>query len=112
MVENAVLKDTNVKLVEVQTNNNLLTCHVVFTDEFINSSNEETINQELKNIQDLIYEDIQDVDFVPSQFKVRKNFPYAKSGKRDINEIKNEMDGFIQIGKYQKSNKKLIKKYR
>ena len=111
-IENAVLKDSNVKLVEVQTNNNLLTCHVVFTDEFMKICNEETITQELKNIQDLIYEDIQDVDFVPSQFKVRKNFPYAKSGKRDINEIKNEMDGFIQIGKYQKSNKKLIKKYR
>ncbi len=74
--------------------------------------NEETITQELKNIQDLIYEDIQDADFVPSQFKVRENFPYAKSGKRDINEIKNETDGFIEVGEYQKSNKELIKKYR
>ena len=111
-IENAVLKDSNVKLVEVQTNNNLLTCHVVFTDEFMKICNEETITQELKNIQDLIYEDIQDADFVPSQFKVRENFPYAKSGKRDINEIKNETDGFIEVGEYQKSNKELIKKYR
>ena len=36
---------------------------------------------------------------VPHIFKIRKSFPYAKSGKRDVSKIKEEKDGFILIEK-------------
>ena len=30
-------------------------------------------------------------------FKIRKDFPYAKSGKRDIQKLQSETDGFIYL---------------
>ena len=96
-VENAILKNKNVKLCDVIMNNNLLTAHIVFNENFISDANSDDINKELKMIQELIYEDLRDYDFVPINFKIRESFPYAKSGKRDVQAMKNETDGFITL---------------
>ena len=43
---------------------------------------------------------------VPTIFKVRKEFPSAKSGKRDILKIQAETDGFVEFPKYKSNSKK------
>ena len=73
-----------------------LVAHVIL-DESIDSTNSESI---LKEIQEKIFEATHNINMVPSIFKIRKEFPYAKSGKRDINKIKSETDGFIYIHNY------------
>ena len=60
----------------------------------------------LEDIQKHIYDTFGDVDYVPYIFKIRKSFPYAPSGKRDVNKMKNETDGFIEINKYTVETKK------
>lgn len=79
-------------------NNNCdqLVAHIIL-DESIEQSNNENI---LKEIQNKIYEVTQNINMIPSIFKIRKEFPYAKSGKRDINKIKSETDGFIYVDSY------------
>ena len=43
---------------------------------------------------------------VPCRFKIRNSFPYAKSGKRDVEKMKQEKDGFIVIDKLKKDKQK------
>lgn len=99
-VENAIMKDENVKLCDVIINNDLLTAHIVFNQEFKQTLNSDSLEAELKRIQQLIYEELQDEEFVPFAFKIRDSFPYAKSGKRDVLSMKVETDGFMIIDKY------------
>ena len=109
-IESAVLQDKNVKLCDVLMNNSLLTVHIVFSDEFKQTLSEDIISEELKHIQELIYNKMKDVELVPYSFKIREEFPSAKSGKRDIKKMKEETDGFIYIDKYEENVKKLLKK--
>lgn len=108
-IENGIMKSSKVKMCDVIENSGLLTVHIVFNDDVL----DEDIYEELYNIQQNIYEEIKDIDLVPYQFKIRKEFPYAKSGKRDIEKMKHEKDGFIIIDSYspeKKANKKVLKK--
>lgn len=77
----------------------VLAAHIIFEDDIDLevSSSSEKLNQILLDIQNRIYEEFKDFDMVPKVFKIRKNFPYAKSGKRDISKIKSETDGFIYL---------------
>lgn len=109
-IEKSIIKDKNVKLCDVIMNNGLLTAHIVFNEEFIRNANDDIINNELENIQVLIYDDIQDESLVPYSFKIREDFPYAKSGKRDVFKMLEETDGFIIMKRYNSNNKELIKK--
>lgn len=108
-VEKAIMKDENVKLCDVIINNDLLTAHIVFNQEFKQTLNSDSLEAELKRIQQLIYEELQDEEFVPFAFKIRDSFPYAKSGKRDILSMKSETDGFMIIDKYCAKIKRLSK---
>ncbi len=102
-VEKGIMKNHNVKMCDVIKNNDLLTAHIVFEDGF---AYEDDLYEELYKIQELIFEEIKDEDLVPYQFKIRKEFPYAKSGKRDVSSMEQEIDGFITIDKYSKKQEK------
>lgn len=108
-VENAIMNDKNVKLCDVIMNNGLLTAHIVFKDEFKQDMNDASIEEELKAIQQMIYEEFEDEALVPYSFKIRDSFPYAKSGKRDVLSMLKETDGFIIIDKYKSKVKRLEK---
>jgi len=108
-IEHAIIKDKNVKLCDVIMNNNLLTAHIVFIEGFLTTLDENGLENELRNIQQLIYEEIQDEDLVPFSFKIRSSFPYAKSGKRDVLSMKKETDDFIIIERYRAKTKRLSK---
>ena len=62
------------------------------------------LEQVLFDIQNDIYNKFKDLDMVPKIFKIRDDFPYAKSGKRDVAKIKSETDNFIYL-----DNDELIK---
>ena len=100
-IENIIMNLPEIKMCDVlsKENSNMLAVHLIFVDDFKFENNEQ-LNDELIMIQNLIYENIKDPDFVPYVFKIRDSFPYAKSGKRDVNFMKNETDGFIEIQKY------------
>ena len=63
----------------------------------------------LKNIQNEIFKQTGNTDMIPNIFKIRDEFPCAKSGKRDILAMKNEQDGFIEVD-YPCKNKILKRK--
>src|SRR5574344_1248739 len=42
-IEKSIIKDKNIKMCDVITNNELLTAHVIFTDEFLKNSNQNDI---------------------------------------------------------------------
>lgn len=109
-VEKSVMKNSNIKLCDVLVNNGLLSVHIVLNDDSKLLTNKELLLGELKKIQQDIFEDLQDVDFVPYSFKIRTSFPYAKSGKRDMNALKSETDDFIIIDQYKTNEKKLVRK--
>ena len=87
----------------------MLTAHIVFTDDFCKKIDDNSLKNELKIIQQFIYEEMQDEDFVPFSFKIRDFFPYAKSGKRDVLSMMRETDDFIIMEKYSAKVKRLTK---
>ena len=68
-------------------------------------------NNILKEIQNKIYEVTGNINTVPHVFKFRKEFPYAKSGKRDTLKMMNETDEFIEIDFVVKTEKILKRKW-
>jgi hypothetical protein len=52
-----------------------------------NNENEETI---LKRVQQIIFSELDDIDFVPKYFKIRDSFPIAINTKKDCNLMKEE----------------------
>ena len=76
-----------------------LAAHIIFDDklgmELQGDSNK--LNNLLFDLQVKIYDEFKDLDMVPKIFKIRNDFPYAKSGKRDMAKIKSEKDGFMYL---------------
>lgn len=88
-VKDAVFLNQKVRDCEVLTNNDGLYCaHIVF-DKTVTD-----IDEEIKVIQDNIYETFNSLDQVPLYFKIRDSFPMASSTKRDYPGLKKEKDGF------------------
>lgn len=86
--------------------------HIIFTDQNKDKySDPETLMNRLSDFQAIIYDKYQDIDMVPSYFKVRDDFPYKPSGKRDIEALGKETEGFIYIDKsYLLENNQLKKR--
>ncbi len=103
-VENTIMNLDEIKMCEVfgmeKDNSNNLLAHIIFTDEFALSLTEDSLNDELKKIQDYIYEVTENKYMVPTVFKIRKSFPYTKGSKRDLFKMKEEDEGFIYMGEY------------
>lgn len=51
----------------------------------------------LEKIQLIVFDTTKNINMVPFIFKIRNDFPYAKSGKRDIQKLQNETDGFVYL---------------
>lgn len=101
-VENQIMSDDDIKNTDVlSTNGNgdKLVCHLIFTDEFSDKlkDNPELLDIKLNHIQNSIMNRFNDSDYVPKIFKIREEFPYAKSGKRDTKLMKEEIEGFISF---------------
>ena len=101
-IESIISSFEEVKMCDVldkkdENGNVQLAAHIIFNNEV----DEKTMNNELIKIQEKIYDVTKDIDMVPSIFKVRTSFPYAKSGKRDTLKIKSETDGFIYLNKFE-----------
>ena len=104
-IENILMELDEIKMCDVlEFDNNgtkELTAHIIFTDKVQKEieENPEYLEEKLFEIKQYIYERTNNEKMVPHRFKIRKSFPYAKSGKRDISKIKEEKDGFILIEK-------------
>lgn len=88
-----------------ERNNNILIAHLILEEEIENLSNKMEI---LKEIQDRIYSLTGDINMIPELFKFWKEFPYAKSGKRDTFKMQQDKEDFMYI-KYKVKEKQFIK---
>lgn len=108
-VENAIMLDKSVKMCDVlpqeDGKDQRLVAHIVFEENC--KPDEAALADKLKEIQEMIYKQFNNVNYVPYVFKVRDNFPYAKSGKRDTKSMLKETDGFIELEKYKVQMKKM-----
>ncbi len=104
-IENILMELDEIKMCDVlEFDNNgtkELAAHIIFTDRVQKEieENPEYLEEKLFEIKQYIYERTNNEKMVPHRFKIRKSFPYAKSGKRDVLKIKEEKDGFILIEK-------------
>lgn len=104
-IENILMELDEIKMCDVlEFDNNgtkELATHIIFTDKVQKEieENPEYLEEKLFEIKQYIYERTNNEKMVPHRFKIRKSFPYAKSGKRDVSKIKEEKDGFILIEK-------------
>ena len=111
-IEKIVMELDDIKMCDVlEFDNNgtkELAVHIIFTEELqeMFEKNKDYLEEYLHNIQQYIYEKTNDKNMIPFRFKVRKSFPYAKSGKRDVVKIRQEKEGFIVIDKVIKEIKK------
>lgn len=111
-IENVVSKENDIKNCDVigkleDDGTESLALHIIFNDETARrlSENDSELYLRLEEIRKKIYDEYSDADMVPSLIKIRTQFPYKTSGKRDIESIKKEKDGFIKFEKY--NNKKI-----
>ena len=81
-----------------------LVAHIIL-DDGVNNQNNMVI---LSKIQEKIYELTNNINMVPKIFKIWKEFPYAKSGKRDIQKMKRETSDFVYVDF--ELSKKLVRK--
>lgn len=104
-IENILMELDEIKMCDVlEFDNNgtkELAAHIIFTDKVQKEieENPKYLEEKLFEIKQYIYERTNNEKMVPHRFKIRKSFPYAKSGKRDVSKIKEEKDGFILIEK-------------
>lgn len=112
-IEKIVMELDDIKMCDVlEFDNNgtkELAVHIIFTEELqeMFEKNKDYLEEYLHNIQQYIYEKTNDKNMIPFRFKVRKSFPYAKSGKRDVVKIRQEKEGFVVIDKVIKEIKKM-----
>ena len=78
---------------KIKENYDQLIAHIIL-EENIEKAEQKRI---LLEIQSKIYESTHNINMVPLIFKIWKEFPYAKSGKRDIQKMKNENNDFIYL---------------
>ena len=77
---------------------NELGFHIVFEDkEKEKYEDPETLMNKLSEIQEIIFNKYNDIRMVPKYFKIRDSFPYKPSGKRDIEALSNEKEGFVYV---------------
>lgn len=102
-IERAVLLSKNVKLCEIQTHpqdDNVLIAHLVWSRNASAVLRQDPSKQNdfLRELQENVFKVLQKDDAVPRYFCIKESFPSAHSGKRDINYIKNDIVGLIELG--------------
>ena len=101
-VENAILSSDTVKLCEVQTHpasEEKLVAHIIWSDDAVTTikQNVEKQYKMLRELQKIVLVETGLEQAVPHYFCIREVFPSAHSGKRDINYIKHNIDGIIEV---------------
>ena len=95
-IENVILKNPFVQSCDVFLDDeDVLVAHIILKN---NSDNIDKI-QLLKEIQNNIYLEFDDIDHVPSKYKFRESFPIANFSKKDVRKMKSEKEGFIIVEK-------------
>ena len=111
-IENILMELDSIKICDVLEYDNdgtkELSVHIIFNEEYqkMVEENEDLLKEQLCDIQKYIYDKTNNENMVPCRFKIRNSFPYAKSGKRDVEKMKQEKDGFIVIDKLKKDKQK------
>lgn len=103
-IEKIISKYPGIKICDVlekkdDFGQNQLSVHIIFENDLklAIELNPNRLNDILLGIQLAVYEEFKDLSMVPKIFKIRESFPYAKSGKRDMKQIKSETDGFLWL---------------
>ena len=101
-IENAILSSDKVKLCEVQThpdNDEQLIAHIVWSDEAVSliEQNADVQHDLLIGLQKKVLSELRLEQAIPHYFCIREKFPSAHSGKRDIQFIKQDIAGLIEI---------------
>lgn len=115
-IESAIQKEEDIKICDCiskhnDNGNKDLGLHIIFDEKYISKySNRKELEERLKEIQYVIYEKYNNIDMVPCYFKIREKFPHKPSGKRDIEALENETEGFIYVDKGHLITRSLIKK--
>ena len=97
-IEASILKNRLIQSCDVfKDDRGVLVAHIILknTDEEVNKY------ELIRQLQDAIYADSRDTDYVPCKFKFRKSFPIMNFSKKDVNGMKKETEGFIEVEKYQ-----------
>ena len=86
--------------------------HIIFSDDKKEEYQDpELLMNRLADIQRIIFEKYHSTVMVPKYFKIRDDFPYKPSGKRDTDALASEKEGFIFIDSdYLVENKKTKRK--
>ncbi len=113
-IERAILSSNLVKLCEVQTHpddDNKLVAHLVWENgiDALIKRHPERETEVLQRLQENILEQTKVEESVPYCFCIRDNFPSAQSGKRDINFVKHDIEGLIEVHPPKAKEKKLTK---
>ncbi len=105
-IEDALINETDIKIcdcVSMEPNgfSEGFALHIIFEETKKKQYEEdpEKLLKRLKEIQEIIYDKYDDIDMIPTHFKIRDSFPFKPFGKRDTEKLKKETDGFIFIGK-------------
>ena len=98
-IEKIVLKNESVKDCDViaktnDRNEQQLFANIIYEEKYADDID---IQENLKEIQKSIYEEYGDLSMVPNLFKIRKEFPCAMSGKRDIKKMQADEEGLISL---------------
>ena len=106
-IENVILKNKYIQNCDVFTDDeNTLVGHIILK----NNIKEIDKIALLKELQQKIYEEYNDLDYVPCKFKFRDSFPIANFSKKDVKGMKSEKEGFSIVDKDNLINvKKLVK---
>lgn len=101
-IERAILSSNLVKLCEVQTHphdENKIVAHLVWENDVdsILKKHPEREKEMLEKVQKSVLKETELEEAVPHCFCIRDKFPSAQSGKRDINFVKNDIEGLIEI---------------
>ncbi len=75
--------------------------HIIFEDKYKKEyiDDPEKLYTRLREIQEKVFKKCNDIDMVPSEFKIRDEFPFKQFGKRDLEAMKRETEGFIHVDK-------------
>lgn len=101
-IERAILSSDKVKLCEIQkhpNDENKLVAHIVWENEVraLLTQHPEKQMEYFEDIQKTVMHIMNMSEAVPYSFCVRETFPSAYSGKRDIQFIRNDIDGIIEV---------------
>lgn len=101
-IESPIKRDPDIKVCDCIARKNDsggedLAVHIVF-DSTRHFSSVDLVNK-IKQLQQGIWDEYHDIDMVPEYFKIREDFPYKPSGKRDIESLGNEVEGFLYSDK-------------